>query len=161
MILNKIKKTLVFLFIITLSACNKGSKIVVDDIDTFCDYSFYRGIKPDMYYDDLVAVAGEPNEFIDMKNDDEIDHNPIYYFKDGKVMCYWSGNKRDKIGTIVYTPYANTHLRIDDFIKWPLKDYDITSKTKKVRIYEGDTLYFIIHLDNLEVKESYFLILKK
>ena len=65
------------------------------------------------------------------------------------------------MGTIVYTPYDNTHIRIDDFIKRPLKEYDITSETEKVSIYKGDTLFFIVHLDNLEVRKVSFLKLKK
>ena len=130
-------------------------------MDTFFDYSFFRGIKPDMYYDDLASVAGEPNEYVDMKSDDEEDHNPIYYFKEGKVMCYWSGSKRDEMGTVVFTPYGNTHIRIDQLIKKNLDEYDITSKTKKIRLYEGDTLYFIISLDNFEIKEVFFLMIKK
>ena len=76
-------------------------------------------------------------------------------------MCYWSGSKRTEMGNIVYTPYGNTHIRIDDVIKRPLKDYDITSETEKIRIYKGDTLYYIIHLDNLEIKEVYFLLHKQ
>ena len=155
------KYIFVLVMIFTLSACNKGNKIVVDDIDEFCDYSFFRGIKPDMYYDDLASVAGEPNEYVDMKSDDEEDHNPIYYFKEGKVMCYWSGSKRDEMGTVVFTPYGNTHIRIDQLIKKNLDEYDITSKTKKIRLYEGDTLYFIISLDNFEIKEVFFLMIKK
>ena len=158
------KSRLYFVFLtilFTFTACNKGTKIVVDDIDAFGDFSFFRGIKPDMYYSDLVAIAGEPSEFIDMKSADEEDHNPIYYFKEGKVMCYWSGSKRTEMGTIVYTPYGNTHIRIDDVIKRPLEDYDITSETEKIRIYKGDTLYYIIQLDDLEIKEVYFLLHKK
>lgn len=160
-----IKKSIFFIVsaivLFSLTACNKGTKIVVDDIDAFGDFSFFRGIKPDMYYSELVAVAGEPNEYVDIKSADEEDHNPIYYFKEGKVMCYWSGSKRDEMGTIVYTPYSNTHIRIDDVIKWPLKDYKISSETEKISIYKGDTLYYTIHLDNLEIKEVYYLMFKK
>ena len=152
---------IILVILFTLPACNKGNKIVVDDIDAFCDYSFFRGIKPDMYYDDLVAVAGEPSEYVDMKSDDEEDHNPIYYFKEGKVMCYWSGSKRDELGTIVYTPYGNTHIRLNDIIKKPLDEYGITSETEKVHIYEGNTLYFIIQLEKLEIKQVNFLLLRK
>ena len=160
--MNKIVVRLLLLFaVFSFSSCDKEEKIVVDDMDTFFDYSFFRGIKPDMYYDDLASVAGEPNEYVDMKSDDEEDHNPIYYFKEGKVMCYWSGSKRDEMGTVVFTPYGNTHIRIDQLIKKNLDEYDITSKTKKIRLYEGDTLYFIISLDNFEIKEVFFLMIKK
>lgn len=160
--MNKIVVRLLLLFaVFSFSSCDKEEKIVVDDMDTFFDYSFFRGIKPDMYYDDLASVAGEPNEYVDMKSDDEEDHNPIYYFKEGKVMCYWSGSKRDEMGTVVFTPYGNTHIRIDQLIKKNLDEYDITSKTKRIRLYEGDTLYFIISLDNFEIKEVFFLMIKK
>lgn len=156
----KFKFYIVFaIILLSLTACNKGTKIVVDDIESFGDFSFFRGIEPDMYYDELVSVAGEPSEYIDDESDE--DHNPIYYYKEGKVMCYWSGSKRTTMGTIVYTPYGNTHIRIGEIIKKPLKDYDITSETEKIRIYKGDTLYYIIHLDNLEIKEAYFIKLKK
>ena len=144
-----------------LSACNKGTKIVVDDIDSFCDSTMFRGIKPDMYYDDLVAVVGEPNDYEDIKDGEDTSHNPVYYFKEGKVKCWWSGSKRDEIGVIVYTPYLNTHIYINNIIKKPIADYEITPETKKVEIYKGDTLYFIITLDNLEVKEIHFSMFKK
>lgn len=66
----------------------------------------FRGIKPDMYYKDLVAVVGEPNDYEDIKDwDGDESHNPIYYFKEGKVMCWWCGSKKAEIGAIVYTPY--------------------------------------------------------
>ena len=65
------------------------------------------------------------------------------------------------MGTVVFTPYGNTHIRIDQLIKKNLDEYDITSKTKKIRLYEGDTLYFIISLDNFEIKEVFFLMIKK
>jgi hypothetical protein len=158
---KKVVRLLLLFAVFSFSSCDKEEKIVVDDMDTFFDYSFFRGIKPDMYYDDLASVAGEPNEYVDMKSDDEEDHNPIYYFKEGKVMCYWSGSKRDEMGTVVFTPYGNTHIRIDQLIKKNLDEYDITSKTKKIRLYEGDTLYFIISLDNFEIKEVFFLMIKK
>jgi hypothetical protein len=114
-----------------------------------------------MYYNDLCAIVGEPNEYIYMKSSDEDNHNPLYYFKEGKVMCFWSGNKRDKMGTIVYTPYLNTHLQVDDVIKLPLKDYDINTNTERVSIYKEDTLFFIIHVKNLEVKDISYLMIKK
>lgn len=158
-----IRSLLLIFVLLFITSCDNSAKIVVKDIEIglFCDTTMFRGIKPDMYYNDLCAIVGEPNEYIDMKSSDEDNHNPLYYFKEGKVMCFWSGNKRDKMGTIVYTPYLNTHLQVDDVIKLPLKDYDINTNTERVSIYKEDTLFFILHVKNLEVKDISYLMIKK
>jgi hypothetical protein len=158
----RVLSVIIFSFLL-FSSCNKGVKIEIDDIDIgqFCDTTIFRGIKPNMYFHDLCAVVGEPNEYIEIKSTDEIDHNPIYYFKEAKVMCYWSGSKRDKIGSIVYTPYQNTHLQVKNVIKWPLKDYDINSATQKIHVYKNDTLFFIMHLENMEIKDISYLLIRK
>ena len=158
-----IRSLLLIFVLLFITSCDNSAKIVVKDIEIglFCDTTMFRGIKPDMYYNDLCAIVGEPNEYIDMKSSDEDNHNPLYYFKEGKVMCFWSGSKRDKMGTIVYTPYLNTHLQVDDVIKLPLKDYDINTNTERVSIYKEDTLFFIIHVKNLEVKDISYLMIKK
>ena len=158
-----IKYLFLIFALLTIVSCNKGTKIMFEGIDIglICDTTLFRGIKPNIYYRDLCTVVGEPNEYIDMKSVDEEDHNPIYYFKEAKVMCYWSGSKRDKLGTIVYTPYLNTHLRVDNFIKCPLYEYNIDSGTESISVYKKDTLYFIIHLDKLEIKDISYMLLKK
>lgn len=149
--------------IISLTACGKDIKIEVKDIDASCDTSCFRGIKPDISYDELVAIVGEPNEFIDIEHrDEDDDHNPIYYYKDGKVMSFWSGKKSETIGVVEYTPFLNTHFRIDEFFKIPLEDYNITSETKTVSVFKEDTLFFLISIDNMEIKKiEYWLVKKK
>lgn len=147
-----------FLLLFAFSACSKDVVIVVDDVDAICNASFFGGIRPDIYYSDLVEIAGEPNEYTDMKKGDEVSHNPTYYFSEGKVMCYWSGSRRAPIGTVIFTPYQNTHIQLNSVIQSSLGDYGISAKTKKVRVYEGDTLYYVFYLKQLEIKEAFFLL---
>lgn len=160
-----LKKNIFVLVLLLAASCSSSKSVKIDvkdmDIGQFCDTAMFRGIRPDITYDELCAIAGEPNEFIDIKSYDEEDHNPTYYFEEGKVMCYWSGSKRDEMGVIVYTPYQNTHLKIDNVIYWPLEDYDINPKTERVHIYKGDTLFFVMDLENFEVKKIYYWLIDK
>ena len=141
-----------------LFSCNRGIKIEVTNVESCCDLSLFRGVEPDIRYDDLCDIVGEPNEFIDMNlGGGEECHNPIYYFKEGKVMCYWSGGIKDEIGVVEFTPYNNTHIQIDSFFTCPLDSYRITPKTTKIRIYENDVLYFIIKLKEFRIVEISYM----
>lgn len=157
------RKVFLLFAIVCLSACNKvpSGKITVDDMVPLGDSSLFRGIKPHMYYDELVALVGEPNELIDVEYDDEKGRNPVYYFKEGKVMCNWSGSKRDAIGVINYVPYNNTHIYINELVKRPLQDYNISNETEKVYVYKEDSLYYIIDIDSLEVRKAHAIMLKR
>lgn len=162
--MNKIKAML-FATMLLFASCssNKGTKIYVEDIESCCNtMSFFRGIEPDLCYRDLCDIVGEPNEYKDFKRgEDEKCHNPIYYFDEGKVMCYWSGGIRDEIGVVEYTPYNNTHIQIDSFFTCPLDSYGITSETTKVCVYESDVLYFVIELKNYEIVGISYIKYKK
>lgn len=161
---NVIKYSFIITSILMLIACKKGIKIEVKEIEASCNTSCFRGIKPDIYYKELVLVAGEPNEFIDIKHsaDDEgDDHNPIYYYEEGKVMSYWSGKKSEKIGLVEYTPFNNKHIRIESFFKIPLDEYNITPDTKIVSVFKEDSLFFLIYLNNMEIKNIEYWLVKK
>lgn len=147
----------------TILGCSESNvvKIMVDDISSVCDISYFRGIKADMYYKDLVAVVGEPNEIYQReRKDEDDDYNPVYYYQEGKIMCYWTGRKKDPIGVIEYTPYLNSNIRIDDFIESSYQ-YNINSETKKVAVFKGDTLYYLVYLDNLKIKKIEYWKVKK
>lgn len=157
-------KNLFFLCLFTLMicACNKGTNIEVNDIKEVINDSMFRGVTPDIMFSQLCELVGEPNEYEDKGSGDEEEHNPIYYFDDGKIICHWSGSKKDEIGVIDFIPYQNKPIYIQDVLRVPLSQYDITEKTKKLRIYEDDELYFIIYLDKLKIKEiEYWLVKKK
>ena len=150
---------IVVLFLFVFCSCknNKRIKIVVDDIESCCNMSVFRGIEPDIYFKDLCERVGEPNEYIDMnRGGGEICHNPIYYFKEAKIMCYWSGSKRDEIGVVDYIPYNNSHISIDSFFTCPLDNYEITSETTNIGIYENNVFYFGIGLKNYEIEQISF-----
>ena len=119
--MNFVRRTqfLIFLLFLILGCSNSNTvKVVVDDINSTCDTSCFRGIKADFYYKDLVATVGKPNEIYEEELSDEDDYyNPIYYFGEGKIMCYWNGKKKHPIGLIEYTPYLNSNIRVGDFIK--------------------------------------------
>ena len=148
---------LVFLF----SSCNNDIKIVVDDIGSNIETSMFRGVTPDMYFDELCNTVGEPNEYLDTGRGDDKEHSPIYYFKEGKILCHWSGNKKYDVGMIEYIPYNNTTIYLSDIVRFPLSDYSITTDTKRVRIYQDDILYFIVELDNLKVVAIHYWLVKK
>lgn len=153
-----------FLILLLLTSCNNEKKVDIkaDDVDQIFNASMYRGAVPDIKFSELCDIVGEPNEYLDEGSGEDEEHSPIYYFEEGKIICHWSGHKRDDIGMIDYIPFENKPMYIQQILKAPLSDYNITEKTKKVRIYEGDMLYFIAHLDNYRVKKiNYWLVKKK
>lgn len=159
MSVNKYISILFTIFL--LSSCNKGIEVIVDDIEVYFDISMFRGVTPDMYFDELCSVVGEPNEYFDCGKGDDKEHSPIYYFKEGKILCHWSGSRKDEIGMVEYIPYNNTTIHFMDIVNFPLSEYSITDETKKVRIFQDDVLYFIIELDNLKVTSIHYWLVKK
>lgn len=155
---------LLILSALILSSCNNGKKIDIDaaDIDQIFNASMYRGAVPDIKFAELCDIVGEPNEYLDEGSGDDEEHSPIYYFNNGKIICHWSGHKRDDIGMIDFIPFENKPMYIQDIMKVPISRYNITEKTKKIRFYEGKMLYYIVYLDNFRVKKiNYWLVKKK
>lgn len=132
--------------------CNRGPKIFISNIQSDCDISYFRGIKPDITFDELVEIAGEPSEYYDEGRGDEAEHNPVYYFKDGKIICHWTGYKRDEIGMVEYIPFSVNKLYLDDFVKIQYNKDDVTEKSKGVSVYKGDMWLFTIKLEDREIK---------
>ena len=151
----------IFLCMLLFSSCNKGVEIVIDIIEESFDASMFRGVTPDVYFDELCNIVGEPNEYLDSGKGDDKEHSPIYYFKEGKILCHWSGNKKYEVGMIEYIPYNNTTIYLSDIVRFPLSDYSITTDTKRVRIFQDDILYFIVELDNLKVVAIHYWLVKK
>lgn len=161
--MNLIKKTTLVLFLILITACTDENKvkIVVDDIKSTCDISCFRGVeRSDLYYEDLVKIVGEPNDIIERVIDDEIERNPTYYYKEGKITCYWTGNLNSPIGLIEYTPYRTSDIGIEKFIKSPNR-YNIPLETEVVAIFKEDTLYYLVYLDSLKIETIEFWETKK
>lgn len=161
-----IQKMLLLCAVLLVTSCNNGKKVDIDvaDVDQLFNASMFRGAKPEIKFAELCDIVGEPNEYLDKDSDDEKEHSPIYYFEEGKMICHWAEEDDEKygVGCIDYIPYENKPMYIQDILKAPISDYDITEKTKKVRIYEGDMLYYLVKLDNFRVKEiEYWLVKKK
>lgn len=154
-----------FLFtVLLLCSCNNEKKIDIkaDNVDQIFNASMYRGAKPGIKFDELCEFVGEPNEYLDKGSGDDEEHSPIYYFEEGKIICHWGGSRKEDIGLIDYIPFENKPMYIQEIFKVPISNYNITEKTEKVRIYEGDILYYIVYLDNFRVKKiNYWLVKKK
>lgn len=162
--MNILRKAICLILpLLTLIGCNNSNdvKIVVDDIEDACDISCFRGIKSDMYYKDLVATVGEPQEIIiEERTDEEDTYDPIYYFEEGKIRCYWTGRKKDKIGLIEYTPYRTTKMQVENFIKDSYK-YNITPETEIVAVFKEDILYYLVYLDDMRIRQIEYCEVKK
>lgn len=52
-------------------------------------------------------------------------------------------------------------MYIQEIFNEPISNFGITEKTKKVRIYKGDILYYLINLDNYRVSEIEYWLVKK
>ena len=85
----------------------------------------FRYVTPEIYFDELRNTVGEPYEYLDTGKEDDEEHSPIYYFKDGKILCHWSGRRKDEIGVIEYIPYNNTRIYLADIAHFPLSEYSI------------------------------------
>lgn len=159
-----IQKILLLCAVLLVTSCNSGKKIDIDvsDVDQIFNASMYRGAKPDIKFDELCEIVGEPNEYLDKGSGDDEEHSPIYYFPEGKIICHWGGSKREDIGMVDYIPFENKPMYLQEIFKVPISNYDITEETKKVRLYEGDMLYYIIYLEDYRVtKINYWLVKKK
>lgn len=162
--MKKIYLIFILFTVLLLCSCNNGKKIDIEaeDVDQIFNAFMYRGAKPDIKFDELVETIGEPNEYVDEGSGDDKEHNPIYYFEEGKIICHWSGYKRDDIGMIDYIPFENKPMYLQDIFKLPLSNYGITEETEKVRLYEGDMLYYIVYLEDYRItKINYWLVKKK
>ena len=95
--------------------------IRVDNLDTICNLSFFKGIRPGMLYDDVVALVGKPNEHINLTYEGRKYRDFIYYCKEGKIRCSWTGKKSDRIDDVEYIPYENIYLSLDEVLKWPIE----------------------------------------
>ena len=63
---------------------------------------------------------------------------------------------------IEFIPFENKPMNIENILKVPLSEYDITAKSEKLRLFQGDMLYYVVYLDNLKVKKiDYWLVKKK
>lgn len=160
--MNKIFKNFFPLMIlILLCSCSKGVKIEESNLSRIFDNSMFRGVVPDIPINELYDIVGTPNEYLDIEGDsDTEEHSPIYYFDDGKLICHWSGNEREIIGMVDFTPFENKPMYLQDILNVPFEKYDINEDTKRVRLYQGDKLYYIIELDNFKVKEIEYWLLK-
>ena len=155
--MKALKNLFPFFLLLLLFSCNKTIEVDVN-LEREFDNSMFRGLTPDISYKEMCERVGKPNDYIDEKhyNEDD-DHNPVYYFKEGKVMAYWSGNKRDPIGNLVYTPYLNTEIDIHDILKvfW-FNHNNIKANTKKIKLidtFNYNPYVYIITLDNFKVKK--------
>lgn len=146
------KKILFFLItFIALASCTSRPKIEVANIYQECDFSIFQGLKPNMEKNDFFSVWGEPDEWLDGKDEDGEYHCPIYHFKGFKLKGCWDGSY-PKIGVIEFIPYNSSHYTIDKFLSNPDK-YGIDSSTKRFDIYSNGTWYFEVYLDNYKVEK--------
>ena len=159
-----IQKILLLSGALIISSCNNEKKIDIEvaDVDLIFNASMFRGAKPDIKFDELCEIVGEPNEYLDKGSGDEEEHSPIYYFPEGKIICHWSGCKKEEIGCVDYIPFENKPMYLQNIFNKPVSNFGITEKTKKVRIYKEEMLYYLINLDNFRVSEiEYWLAPKR
>lgn len=141
------------LSLLFLSSCHKKGTIdvYVDNPQGLMQEDFFIGITPDIYYSDLVEVAGEPMDYLDTGKGEDKEHSAVYYTELGKIICHWSGSKSDEIGMIDFFPHLNRTLLFTDAVSIYPDLYGIDSTTKKVRIYQDDMLYYNVKLEDMRV----------
>lgn len=155
------KHLLYLILALFLVSCNKGKVVDVPNIDQTCNVSFFQGVKPDIKYSELCAIVGTPNEFIETGSGEDKEKSPVYYLKDAKLVCHWSGDEDDAIGVIDWIPYQNKTFMLNQFFKANPSEYGIDLETEKFRIYKDGTWYFSVHLENNKLtKVSYWLVKK-
>lgn len=162
--IKNFQKILLLSTVLLFISCNSEKKVNIDvsDVDQIFNASMYRGVVPDIKFDELCEIVGEPNEYLDKGSGDDEEHSPVYYFPEGKIICHWGGSKKEDIGCVDFIPFENKPMFIQEIFYRPISNYGITEKTKKVRIFEDDMLYYLINLDNYRVSEiEYWLVTKK
>lgn len=155
------KHLLNLILALLLMSCNKGKVVEVPNIDQTCNVSIFQGIKPDIKYSELCAIIGSPNEFMYTGEGDDKEKCPVYYLKDAKLVCHWSGDEDDRIGVIDWIPYQNKTFTLNQFFKANPGEYGIDSETEKFRVCKDGIWYFSVYLENNKLtKVSYWLIKK-
>ena len=144
------KKSALVLFLSTLFLFACTPKIEVKNIHDVCDFSIFHGLEPNMEIKDFFTVLGQPNEYLDGRDDEGTYHCPVYYFTDYKLKCNWDGDYHE-MGTIEFIPYDNVNYTIDEFIKNP-QQYGIDENATRFNIYSDGIWYFEVFLDNNRVK---------
>lgn len=119
---------------ILLVSCNRGKVVEVPNIDQTCNISIFQGIKPDIKYSELCAIVGSPNEFIETGSGEDKEKCPVYYLKDAKLVCHWSGDAEDPIGVIDWIPYQNKTFTLNQFFKANPSEYGFDSETERFRV---------------------------
>ena len=158
----------IYYLLITLSAllasscsCEKKVDITIDDLAVDIHNDFFRGIKPNIRMEELVEIAGEPIDFIiSPGNEVEGDHSPVYYLKNGRVICHWSEDD-EFIGMVEYIPYYARPIYIDSLLKREPSEYKIKSSIPIVRVYRDNVLYYLINLDQFQVTNIEYWMAKR
>lgn len=141
-----------FTIILVFSACTKIIKDV--NIDKVFNSTIFCGLEPDISYYELCNRMGEPNDYYKYEDRYESSHNPLYYTPYGKIMCWWSGSKRDPIGNIEFTPHQNIHIRLTEILDINPSDYGISYNTKKIKLANKNyPIMYYITLEDMEVKK--------
>ena len=104
-----------------------------------------------MEEDAFFSVLGQPNDWIDGRDDEGVVHSPVYYFKEYKLIGCWDG-KYPEIGVIEFIPYNNITYTLDQFLSHPQK-YGVNPSTKVLRICSNGVWWFEVYMDNYKVKK--------
>ena len=154
-------KHLAYIILALLLLSCKEKTIEVSDIDSTCNVSIFHGLRPDSQYSELCNIAGSPNEFIETGRGEDKEKSPVYYLKDAKLVCHWSGDEDAPIGVIDWIPYQNKTFTLNQFFKASPSEYGIDSETEKFRVYKDGTWYFSVYQENNKLtKVSYWLVKK-
>ena len=157
----------VFLSLLSLcliiSGCNtKKVDITTDDLLVDIQDLYFQGAQPDIDYSTLVSILGEPQEYLDIPGDyDEREHSPIYYLRDGKIICHWLGEEDELIGMIEYVPFNTNPILLETIVSGNLSDYGITNATKAIRIYRDNVLYYRLLVENTRIKSIEYWMAKR
>ena len=143
-------------------SCEKKVDITIDDLAVDIHNEIFRGIIPDIRIEELVEIAGEPIDFIDIPGDyDEREHSPIYYLDNGKIICHWLGEADENIGMVEYIPYYARPIYIDSLLIKEPSEYKIKRSIPIVRVYRDNVLYFLINLDRFQVTSIEYWMAKR
>jgi hypothetical protein len=76
--------------------------------------SYFKGVSPDIYVDELYRILGQPDEKLEVKGD-ESGIDLAYYHEQGRILLHWSGHEGDEIGMIEFRP--KTKIKLSDILR--------------------------------------------
>lgn len=137
--------------LLLLTSCGAQKVELGDTCLSNLDLSFFRGIYPDIYVNEVYQVLGAPDEKFEIDDYDEPSINLAYYNAQGRLLLNWSGDKKYPIGMIEFRP--KDKISLDEVIKEVI---DVQNDELRFDCHGEYKVYIYLNDDKTSIKEIHW-----